>query len=78
MIDLKNVIITQPSCLKSEMQLNGLLRDMYPELENRRRIEALMFAYKCGVLNFLSTSNLADSSANDFCENIISKYVLSQ
>ena len=76
MIDLKNVIITQPSCLNSEKQLNGLLRDMYPQLENRHKIEALMFAYKCGVVGFLSTTELTDTSINDFCENITSKYLI--
>lgn len=76
MIDLKNIIETQPSCLNSEKQLNGLLRDMYPQLENRHKIEALMLAYKCGVVGFLSTTELTDTSINDFCENITSKYLI--
>ena len=76
MVDLSRLISTYPSCLENEAKLGGTLKDMYPQSENKRKIHALLCAYKCGVIDFLLHTKLSSDTVNRFCNLIVGKYII--
>lgn len=76
MIDLQYLLRTHSSCLNDEAKFSGLLKDMYPQSENKRKIQALICAYKCGVIDFLLHTKLSSDTVNRFCNLIVGKYII--
>lgn len=74
MLDFKNTILNYSECLESENKLKGILLDLYPEIENRPKINVLIYAYEINIIDEIKNNELDDFFLNKMRKTIVDNF----
>ena len=71
MLDFKNIVLNYSDYLENGAKLKGILMDLYPEIENRPKINVLVYAYQVNIIDEIKRNELDDFFLNNMRKAIM-------